>query len=225
MDRLVWVVVACIVLVGCQAPKPNFDPFAITGQTRIPSPATGAVGRPGSYYPPAPTPLPPLNSGASTWSQERSLSPNRLALASAVQASPLTDRVSVDASEPTMTQRGDRLTWLDKRPGDSQEHVPIQEDPSVVSYPTSSSDQHAVASTSPLNRPRPLPNPGPHQSLASRSLDAPPRVSPAPRIRGFVNSGVRDLRIPATLADFNRGGIPQLDAASNQWQARYGSTR
>ena len=225
MDRLVWVVVACVVLVGCQAPKPNFDPFAITGQTRIPSPATGAVGRPGSYFPPAPAVLPPLNTGTSTWSRENSLSPSRHALVSTVQAPPLTNRVSANPSERTKMQRGNRLSWLDTSPRNRQEHLPIQEDPSVVSYPASSFGQHAVASTGSLNRPRPLPHPGPHQSLASRSVNDPPPVSSAPRIRGFVNSGVRDLRIPATLEDLNRGGGRQLDTASNQWQARYGSTR
>ncbi len=221
MDRLVWVVVACVVLVGCQAPKPNFDPFAITGQTRIPAPATGAVGRLGSYYPPAPTALPPLNTGTSAWPQ----APSRHALVSSVQAPPLTNRVSLHSSEPTMTQRGDRLKWLDKSRKVSQEPLTIQEDPSVVSYPASSFGQHAVASTGAPNRPRPLPNPGPHQSLASRPLNDPSRVSSAPRIRGFVNSGVRDLRIPANLANLNRGSVRQVHAASNQWQARYGSTR
>ena len=178
MDRLVLLVIACAVQVGCQAPAPKFDPFAITGQTRVPAPPTGAVGRPNSYAPPAATPVAPLNSGLQ-WRPEDSISPaaqrqsTALTLAENIKLAAAYDSrpASEIANDPQrLEQRSDRLTWRD--PESSQlTAVPIYEDPSVVSYPTHSFVSNVPLGSAQPDQPRPLPRLGPVQPLVRRNVE------------------------------------------------------
>lgn len=49
LRSLGWLALA-VSLVGCNSPRPTFDPFAPYGSRRIPPPATGSIGRPTGYY-------------------------------------------------------------------------------------------------------------------------------------------------------------------------------
>ena len=232
MDRLT-LLFACVALVGCQAPRPNFNPFAITGQTRVPPPPTGAVGNQGSYDQQvpslapapglAPPPSPPLNRGSGTRGDDgfsssgtwHPNSPGRDPEARRSNSNGVSDsvRLANAQSAEVIVQRNDRLTWLD--PHDRSPTTPslIVESPSVVSYPSSAADNVVV-------RPRPLPGTGPVQPLAGQSASV-PSVSPPLRIRGFVNSGVRPVQIPAQLAQLQGEDRAPLRTASNRWQARF----
>ena len=59
MNRLIVAFVALVVLAGCRAPMPSFDPLAPYGSTRVPAPGTGSYGSPDTYYqgPEATTPV------------------------------------------------------------------------------------------------------------------------------------------------------------------------
>lgn len=60
MKRIALSGVILLVLSGCRAPMPSFNPLAPLGNTRVPPPATGTIGTGQNYYtPPATTTTPP----------------------------------------------------------------------------------------------------------------------------------------------------------------------
>ena len=50
-ETLASAAVLCLVVVGCNTPRPSFNPFAGYGSPRVPPPGTGSYAAPNDYYP------------------------------------------------------------------------------------------------------------------------------------------------------------------------------
>lgn len=224
MDRLILFVVACIAQVGCQAPVGGLFPFANSSATRVPPPPTGVIGRPG-YYPEPPSSLPPFGAGTSTFPPVEYTSPggnwqptsgpddNRRRVDAAFAANS-----AVPTPDHTPVKKSDALTWLDPDTKGIPGPLPhYDQSSSVVAYP---SPRHNFENRPPARyQPRLLPRTGPVESLPPGSVAAAPPVRAAPRIRGFVNSGVQPLRVPAELAKFRNPDVLQA-SADQEWNSR-----
>ena len=65
MKRIALASLVLLLVSGCRAPMPSFNPLAPLGSTRVPPPGTGTIGTNGNYYTPPtrPTTTPAIGTG------------------------------------------------------------------------------------------------------------------------------------------------------------------
>jgi hypothetical protein len=185
------------------------------GQTRVPPPPTGVVGR-GDF---SQSPLPPANAGAAISPLRDYASPGNYWQRNGSgpgsmngEASPSTSNVS-----DTRVREGDRLNWLDPASKETPGRAFEYGDPSVVAFPTAAGYSNPQSEF----QPRFLPRTGSVTPLAAGPRSNPAVVSSPPRVRGFSHAGVQELRVPAELAEFQGNAVRQASGSTQEWQSRY----